>query len=218
MFKSLLFKHEKVCINPSAFFEKWKCSPLQNTAVGCDSSWAWLPLAWPSQRQWAETVLEVPAVDPSMRMDKDDDLNCCPWHRAARQEKFHTQSSAGEEGDGMNPINFKQVFSAHSTGAEARVRIIDWTDHLAGKYWWSTCTCKIAHMVKHLLVHTGLTLVSQSYPFSGYKIRCLVFYFSKGLPGQRANPGRRTWDEIVVMLCGEVKLAEARSQWMFISD
>lgn len=57
---------------PSAFFEKQKCSPLQNTAVGCDSSWA-------------------------QRMDKDDELNSCPWHRAARQEKFHTQSIPGEE-------------------------------------------------------------------------------------------------------------------------
>lgn len=92
---------------PSAFFEKQKCS-LQNTAMGSDSSWA-QSYPWPGTARDSElqAALEVPALDPSLRMDKDDELNSCPWHRAARQEKFHTQSSAGEEKEiGWIPLIF----------------------------------------------------------------------------------------------------------------
>lgn len=102
----------------------------------------------------------------------------------------------------MNPINFLSRFSLHIPQN--------------GKYWWCTYACKIVYMVKHLLVHTDLGLMSQNCLLSAAlpltKMRYFVFYFSKGPLGQRTNSGCSTWDEIVVMLLREVKLAEARSQ------
>lgn len=53
---------------------------------------------------WA--VLEMPTVDPSLRMEEDDDLNSCPWHRAARQEKPCTQRAEVEETRGRAEFSF----------------------------------------------------------------------------------------------------------------
>lgn len=48
---------------------------------------------------WAE--LDILTANLSLRMDKDDELNSCPWHRAARQEKPHTQREVVEGGRGQ---------------------------------------------------------------------------------------------------------------------
>lgn len=72
-------------------------------------------------------------------------------------------------------------------------------------------------------MHTALgELMSQSCALSATlpltKMWYFVFYFYNGPPGQRTNLGRSTWDEIVVVLRREVKLAGTRSQWTVISD
>lgn len=66
----------------------------------------------------------------------------------------------------MNPIHFLSRFSLHIPQN--------------GKYMWCTYACKIVYMVKHLLVHTDLGLVSQScalsvtLPKNG--IFCILFF------------------------------------------
>lgn len=129
-------------------------------------------------------MLEVLTADPSLKMDEDDELSICPQHRAAGQEKFHTQTAAAKEGKGEAEFLFL-ILSSIS------IHPVMPTD---GKYWWCTHVCKIIYVVKHLLEHTALGgHMSQSYALSAAilltKMWYFVFYFYDGPLRHRTNPG-----------------------------
>lgn len=94
------------------------------------------------------------------------------------------------EGDGMNPIIFLSRFSLHIPQD--------------AKYWWYIYACKIAYVVKQLLAHTGLGLVSQSCPLSAALVLGKMQYFVYFLRALRTknklclqyigwNCGNATW-------------------------